>query len=608
MNIRPLEHYLLRKAAGKAWQKIGPFKRAGVLVPLFSLYSRQSQGIGDLYDLKLLVDWCEKAGVSIIQLLPMNEVGHTFCPYDSISSFAFDPMYLSLPAVGKSLGSTIKDITRLSNSFDLRARYVDYRIKDEKLKILQDIFRQGRYDEGALRRYKQENSYWVSDFALYKVLKSYQGQKPWYEWEAPYRDRDAASLESFTRAHIQEIDFQVWLQWQAASQFKEIKAYARSRGVFLKGDLPLLVSRDSADVWVRPDFFKLEYAAGAPPDMYCAKGQRWGMPSYNWAKIAEDGYVYVKEKLTYSENFYDILRIDHVAGLFRIWSIPYGEPLENKGLNGFFDPQEEANWEGHGRKLLLTMLMHTKMLLCAEDLGMVPRSCPKVLEELGIPGNDVQRWAKDWKVAHNFFKPNEYRVLSVAMLSAHDTTNWPAWWENEAGTADEDLFLRKCRQYGIDYSHVLPQLFDSHLSRHGRLRWLINVRGSEVFLSIIGKKKEEAADLLDIYENTFQEKEKLWAMTGLPGPMREQADSELLERIVQMNLDSASVFSIQLLTDLLYLAGLFKGDPYEYRINTPGTVSSKNWSLRMPIALEELLAHPVTDKVQTLVAHSKRGR
>ncbi|MDD5566105.1 MAG: 4-alpha-glucanotransferase, partial [Candidatus Omnitrophica bacterium] len=483
-----------------------------------------------------------------------------------------------------------------------------YRIKDEKLKILQDIFLQGDYDEGALERYRQENSYWLPDFALYKVLKSCQGQKPWYAWEAPYRCRDKASLEAFAKAHSMEIDFQIWLQWQAASQFKEIKAYAHSRGVFLKGDLPLLVSRDSADVWVRPDFFKLEFAAGAPPDMYCAKGQRWGMPPYNWAKIAEDGYAYIKEKLAYSANFYDIARIDHVAGLFRIWSIPYGEPPENKGLNGFFDPREEAGWEAHGRNLLVAMLTHTEMLLCAEDLGMIPQSCPKVLEELGIPGNEVQRWAKDWEVTHNFLTPNEYRVLSVTMLSAHDTTNWPAWWENEAGTADEDLFLRKCRQYGIDYSQHKPQLFDARLSRHGRLRWLARVSDSEVFLSIIGKKKHEAADLLDIYENTFQEKEKLWEMAGLPGPMKEQADSGLLERILEMNLDSASVFSIQLLTDLLCLAGLFEGDPYEYRINTPGTVGPKNWSMRMPISLEGLYVHPVTDKIQKLISLSQRSR
>ncbi|MDD5565393.1 MAG: 4-alpha-glucanotransferase, partial [Candidatus Omnitrophica bacterium] len=128
MEKRHLEHYLLHKAAHKAWQKIGPLKRAGVLVPLFSLYSRQSQGIGDLFDLKLLVDWCQKAGISIIQLLPMNEVGHTFCPYDSISSFALEPMYLALSLLGSAQRFAKKQIKQLSNSFSLHSGYVDYRI------------------------------------------------------------------------------------------------------------------------------------------------------------------------------------------------------------------------------------------------------------------------------------------------------------------------------------------------------------------------------------------------------------------------------------------------------------------------------------------------
>ncbi len=222
-----------------------------------------------------------------------------------------------------------------------------------------------------------------------------------------------------------------------------------------------MVSRDSADVWVHPEFFKLEFAAGAPPDMYTALGQRWGMPTYNWDKIWADGYRYLKDKLKYAQEFYDILRIDHVVGIFRIWNIPYNEPQENQGLNGFFDPQDKNKWEGHGKKILSAMLGSTNILLCAEDLGVIPKVCPKTLKEFGIPGSDVQRWVKDWKAKHDFLAPKDYRVLSVAMLSTHDTTNWPAWWKNEAGTVDEALFIRKCTDHRqIDFSHIKDKLFD----------------------------------------------------------------------------------------------------------------------------------------------------
>ena len=155
--------------------------------------------------------------------------------------------------------------------------------------------------------------------------------------------------------------------------------------------------------------------------MYCSLGQRWGMPTYNWDNIESDGFRYLKEKLRYAENFYDILRIDHVVGLFRIWSIPYNEPPENKGLNGFFDPQKEHLWGPQGRKILKVMQDSCRMLL-RRRFRVIPKVCIDTLRELNIPGNDVQRWVKDWHNRHTFLEAKEYRE-AVAMLSTHDTTN-----------------------------------------------------------------------------------------------------------------------------------------------------------------------------------------
>ncbi len=397
------------------------------------------------------------------------------------------------------------------------------------------------------------------------------------------------------------------MQWLAFRQFKEVKGCAESKKVLLKGDLPILVSRDSADVWAQREFFKLDYAAGAPADMYCAKGQRWGMPTYHWERIAADGHRYLKEKLKYTQNFYDILRIDHVVGLFRIWSIPYNEPLENKGLNGSFDPKDEHRWGEQGRKILSVILENTNMLLCAEDLGLIPKVCRDTLGELGIPGNDVQRWMKDWNVRHDFLEPKDYRGLSVAMLSTHDTTNWPAWWENEAGTVDEELFVRKCNEKKIDYALVKDKLFDAGLSGHARLRWLNYINSIDELAAILGRKKEELKDFIDIYKNTYQEKEKLWQYLKLPGPMREKCDSQILKAAFKITLESRSIFCIELLTDWLMLAGAFKGGSYQYRINFPGSISEKNWSLLMPIALEELLRHKVNREIKEMVVSSGRS-
>ncbi|MFH2067970.1 MAG: 4-alpha-glucanotransferase [Candidatus Omnitrophota bacterium] len=545
------------------WGEIGKGRRSGVLVPLFSVYSRNSAGIGNLEDLKLLTDWCEKTGNSILQLLPMNEVGDSFCPYESVSSFALEPMYAAVkrdnsPSPQAPPFQNFGKGTRPPQRGGKSGGRVDYRVKEEKIKVLREIFFESRNrDRNEVEKFREENAWWLDDFGLFKVLKAHHENKPWHEWPAAYQNRDAESIKLFCSEHKTEIGFQIWIQWLLYKQFKNARAYASGKGILLMGDLPVLSSRDSADVWAHPEFFKLDFAAGAPPDMFSRKGQRWGMPTYNWKRIAGDNYRYLKEKLRYAGEFYDILRIDHVVGLFRIWSIPFQDPPENEGANGSFDPPDEREWEAHGRKILSVMLESTKMLLCGEDLGIIPAACPRTMEALAVPGIDVQRWAKDWNGTQDFLPPEDYRFLAVATLSTHDTTNWNAWWEEES---------------------------------------------------------------------TREEKEKFWKRVGLNGPARESADPEVTGAALRFILRTKSIFSIQLIFDWLSLAGssgkkeivasagsgpamtgsILTGDQSRFRINKPGTVSDENWSLLLPISLEELLNHEVCAKIRNLVSGSGR--
>ena len=604
-----LSRHLFKTISADKWRRIATQKRSGVVAPLFSVYSKDSLGIGDFSDLRLLIDWCYKTGNSIIELLPMNEMGPLFCPYDSESSFALEPLYICLKDILSKENKRIDDkIQSLKKNFPVgRRAHVDYEIKKEKMQLLWEIYLEGEGDNHVqLKKFQEENAYWLADFALFKVIKDYYKGLPWYEWEDHYKSHNRKALENFRKEHKRKIGFQIWVQWLTFKQFKEAKAYAESKKVLLKGDLPIFSSRDSSDVWAHPEFFKLEFAAGAPPDMYCAKGQRWGMPTYNWEKIASDEFRTLKEKLKYAQNFYDFLRIDHVVGLFRIWSIPYNEPMENQGLNGTFDPWDERLWGWHGRDLLTVMLESTDMLLCAEDLGVIPQVCTDTLRELGIPGNDVQRWVKDWNVRHDFLEPEEYRELCVSMLSTHDTTNWPAWWENEAGTVDEALFIRKCNERGIDYTHVKEMLFNLKLSRHGRLRWQNKINCAEKLVYFLSKTADEIGDIIRMHENTFQEKEKLWKHLKIKGKMREKADPEIVRAVLNITLKSSSIFCINLITDLLYLGGILKGDPYQYRFNTPGTISEKNWSQVLPIPLEDLLEHKLNKDIRKLIESSGR--
>jgi 4-alpha-glucanotransferase len=588
-------------------------KRAGVLIPLFSIYSKETFGCADFSDLKLAVDWLKETGNSILQLLPMNEMGQTFCPYDALSSFALDPLYLSFLNLPFPKDKSIKrQLINLKNNFSSSGKFVDYAFKDEKMRLLREIFLiNPALESKEWLSFRDTNAYWLNDFALYKTLKNYNQGAAWYDWEDKFKDRDKPSLEKFKEEHINEVNFELWLQWQAYEQFKEVKNYAFRKRILIKGDLPILVSRDSSDVWSHPDFFKLEFAAGAPPDMYCAKGQRWGMPTYNWKQITDDGYRYLKEKLKFAENFYDILRIDHVVGLFRIWSIPYNDSLENQGLNGLFDPAYEPDWGAHGRNILEVMQKSTKMFLCAEDLGVIPKVCTDTLKELGIPGNDVGRWVKDWSIKHDFLDTKYYRQISVSMLSTHDTTNWAAWWENEAGTLDEALFVRKCSDHrGIGFEMVRDKLFEMSRSCHGRLRWREEIDSVDKLVSGLSPSGiipvEHLGDFVGLWENSFHEKEKLWKHLGLSGAMREGCDSQIMQTVLRFSLDTNSIFCINTIFDWLYLAGLLEGDPYKYRINTPGTVTKTNWSLKIPIPLEDLLKHKITREIREMVNSSGR--
>jgi 4-alpha-glucanotransferase len=513
--------FLLETAQSKKWKRIGIKRRAGIITPLFFIFSKKSIGIGEIPDLKILIDWCQKTGNTILQLLPLNDTGFNFSPYSPQSSFALDPVYLSL----RDLRDIKKEdweteLKPLSKKFPVKKERINWEIKGDKLKKLWEIFgERADLKSKKFKNFLEENNFWLKDYCLYRILKEDFKEKSWEDWPEIFKNRNKNALKRFEKTHQREIKFQQWLQWQLFEQLGEVKHYAEKKGVFLKGDLPWLISRDSSDVWAKREYFDLNFSAGAPPDPFSKKGQRWGMPPLNWEKIFDAHFSYFKERLKYTENFYQLFRIDHVVGIFRIWKIPISEPLKNKGKKGFFEPKEESLWEENGKKILSKIIKSTKMLACAEDLGTIPACCPKVLKELGILGIAVQRWTKN------------YNPLSVATISTHDTSNFLDWWENEAGQREKENLLK----------------------------------------------------------------------TGLG---RER------KRLILKNLEfinrSASIFCLLLLLEWLFLGDILKKNPSYYRFNFPGKISKKNWSLRMPISLEDLLKHPVNKIIRKIL--QKTGR
>ncbi|MCX6157475.1 MAG: 4-alpha-glucanotransferase [Ignavibacteriae bacterium] len=591
------------------WERFGMRRRAGVAVPLFSVRSRKSIGIGEIPDIKTIIRWCELTGNTILQLLPLNDTGFDFAPYNSVSSFALDPMYLSIQALKEvNLAPFKKDIRELRTKFQHTNDKVDYAIKQSKIDLLWRIYRRS-YLNGLKRfkRFVEENSYWLKDYATYKAIKFTNGNDSWEDWKDDFKNRDAEVIEKFEKDNFEKLQFHYWMQWQLFEQMNGVKKYAGERGIYIMGDIPFLVSRDSCDVWANKHYFDLNLLSGAPPDMYFSKGQRWGMPPYNREEIEKDNFKYFNDKLKYAENFYDMFRIDHFVGFFRVWTIEESEPLETGGLNGKYSPSSELLWEDTGRKLLDSMVAESNLLPCAEDLGTVPECSGRVLWEYGVPGIDVQRWIKD---TNDFIPKEKFRWLTAATVSTHDSSSLVEWWYNEAGTIDGLLFERLLTEKGFDNDRIAQvkiKLFDLENSHYNRLLWKPDIT-KELFLDAIGLPIEQCWDLVVLYDDSFEEKDKFLkrifdnpeeSAVFLP---EGKVTTGFIKRILEFVCSTDSIFSVQLLQEYLSLDENFlrKIEEKSFRINFPGVVNDENWTAVLPIDLDKMCTLKVNEEIKDM--------
>jgi len=598
---------LLNTHTKEKWKRIGTHRRSGVAVPLFSVYSTKSIGIGEIPDIKFLIKWCEKTSMSILQLLPMNDLGNDFAPYNAVSSFALEPMYLSINKLKDvNLAPFKREIREIKKLFMCGNARINYGIKKAKLDLLWKIYiRTYTNHINKFEEFNTDNSYWLWDYALYKIVKEKCGNKNWEKWETVFKNKDEGFLKDLEKEYSERITFYYWIQWQLYEQLKLVKKYAQEKEVLLMGDLPFLVARDSSDVWVNKNYFKLHLSSGAPPDMYFAMGQKWGMPPYNWGEIEKDKYIYIKERLKFAENFYDMFRIDHFVGLFRVWTTEINTPEEQAGLIGNFDPQDEQTWEENGKKIIDLMIQNSEMLPCAEDLGTVPDCSNKILEEYGIPGMNVQRWVKEKYNYYKFINPENYRINSMSTVSTHDSSTLIDWWYNEAGTIDEKLFKRLCFEKGIDetkYLQIENALFDTMNSNSGRLFWKKEIENLYMLLDVLGLNIEEAYKIIELYLDSYNEKKIFWKYIGMDNNFKNKISTEFIkEALIKINQTSC-IFCIQLLQEWLTLEDSFlrKNEESCYRINFPGIIDDKNWTTVLPFSLEELLELNINKVIQSI--------
>ena len=476
------------------------WKGAGVAVPVFSLKSSSNFGIGEFLDLKLLADWCNKVGLKMIQILPINDTRtdgswDNSYPYKAISTKALHPIYLNLDKMGqlddKSDREYFKQQKEILNAKD----YVDYpEVMKVKEAYFKKIFHQTWNDIKEKEDYKvffNENKDWLVPYASFCNQRDYKSTRQQVESQSSMSTSVSVSMSE----SMSEPEFSYFLQYHLDKQLKETIDYLHEKGMALKGDIPIGIGRDSVDALANPELFNLDCQAGAPPDAFATEGQNWGFPTYNWEAMAKDDYRWWRERLTHMSRYFDAYRIDHILGFFRIWEIPieYSQgtmghfspalPLElkdivietqslsdsvtqrlgdlflkdkhdsnkfhprinmhltqtyneldetqketlNKIYDDYFYHRNEALWKAEALKKLPKIIEASDMLVCGEDLGMVPACVPEVMQQLNILSLEVQRMPK--KFGDTFVNPKENPYLSVDTTSTHDTSTLRGWWE-----------------------------------------------------------------------------------------------------------------------------------------------------------------------------------
>ncbi|MCF7791881.1 MAG: 4-alpha-glucanotransferase [Victivallales bacterium] len=319
---------------------------AGAAIPVFSLRSKNGMGVGEFPDLKLLVDWCVRTGIRMIQILPVNDTIHTHSwadsyPYSGISVFALHPIYLNiqkmLPSSSKIQMEKIeKDIEKLNNE-----KVLDYeRVIKIKSRYFKEIYHDTKntfLESSEFKTFFQNNKHWLIPYAAFCHLRDYYGTYNYNKWEvySTFNETLIKKLVDPGNDYYDDIAIHYFIQFHLHKQLMEAADYARKNRIVLKGDIPIGINRYSIETWTKPELFHLDGQAGAPPDDFSVDGQNWGFPTYNWEKMQENGFQWWRDRLKQLSKYFDAFRIDHILGFFRIWEVPSHAVT---GLLGYFRP------------------------------------------------------------------------------------------------------------------------------------------------------------------------------------------------------------------------------------------------------------------------------
>ncbi|MBR7182585.1 MAG: 4-alpha-glucanotransferase [Alistipes sp.] len=576
------------------------WRGAGVAVPMFSLRSNNSFGVGDFGDLKLLADWCVRTGQNIIQILPINDTTMTRTwkdsyPYNANSTIALHPLYINLEAAGKLKKKADRDrFAALAAELNALPE-VDYeRALNGKFEYLHLLFEQSGEKTLSSKDYKAfaaANEGWLTPYAVYSVLRDKYKTADFKKWGS-YSEYSAKKCAAFAEKNADLVNFYRFIQFHLDRQLRAAIEYGHSVGVALKGDIPIGVSPISVDAWVSPELFVMKSSAGAPPDDFSVTGQNWGFPIYNWEEMAKDGYGWWKTRFRKMAEYFDAYRIDHILGFFRIWEVPLDAV---NALLGEFNPSmpytaDEIRYRGFDFNVERDVAHdyssdNVLWLEYRHKAGhYYPRITPFSTERFASL-SDSQKHA--FAEIHNEFyyrRHNDFwKGIAESRLSMLvETTRMLTCGEDlgmipdcvpEVMRNQQILSLeieRMPKDTGVEFGSVMnyPYMAVCTTSTHDmnpvRAWWRENRETTQHY-----------------YNNVMQ----WW------GEAPADATPEICREIINRHLASPAMLTILPLQDWMSIDGALRySDPDAERINVPAN-PTHYWRYRMHITLEELLAN-----------------
>ncbi len=405
-------------------------------MPVASLPSAYGIGCFDKEAYRF-VDMLVQAGQSYWQILPMGPTGYGDSPYQSFSTFAGNPYFISLDELVKKGYITREDCQQAAEGTD--EKYIRYEVIYEKrFGLLRKAFdASGIETDADYNAFVQKNADWLPDYALFMAIKDSKNGESYLEWEEDIRLRKTEAMVSYKNKLIDAVHFYQFLQYEFASQWKKLKEYANKKGISIIGDIPIYVALDSADTWAHPELFQFDKTgkplgvAGCPPDAFSATGQLWGNPLYDWPTHKASAYKWWIARIRNCYQWYDMVRIDHFRGFDEYYAIPYGDKTAEFG-----------KWEpGPGMALFEVLKKELGELpIIAEDLGFLTDTVRKLLKDSGFPGMKVLQFAFDSREESDYL-PYHYDKNSVVYTGTHDNATTFSWW-NELAPEDKSVALR----------------------------------------------------------------------------------------------------------------------------------------------------------------------